>query len=38
MEKKNAISRYRERLDKTLSCTELTDPEMLKTLVKNQIL
>ncbi|PPE00602.1 hypothetical protein GOBAR_DD02383 [Gossypium barbadense] len=38
MEKEKAISRYRERLDKTLSCAELTDPEMLKTLVKNQIL
>ncbi|KAK8651300.1 hypothetical protein V6N13_140907 [Hibiscus sabdariffa] len=38
MEKKKAISLYRERLDKTLSSAELTDPETLKTLVKNQIL
>ncbi|GMI84810.1 hypothetical protein HRI_002150300 [Hibiscus trionum] len=37
MEKKKEISRYRERLDKTLSSAELTDPETLKTLVKNQI-
>ncbi|KAB2066166.1 hypothetical protein ES319_A09G140700v1 [Gossypium barbadense] len=38
MEKKKAISQYRERLDNTLSSAELTDPETLKTLVKNQIL
>ncbi|XP_022766929.1 uncharacterized protein LOC111311636 isoform X2 [Durio zibethinus] len=38
MEKKKAISQYRERLDKTLSSAELTDSETLKTLVKNQIL
>ncbi|MBA0858668.1 hypothetical protein Goshw_029558, partial [Gossypium schwendimanii] len=38
MEKKKAISQYRERLDDTLSSAELTDPEILKTLVKNQIL
>ncbi|MBA0740091.1 hypothetical protein Gogos_013313, partial [Gossypium gossypioides] len=38
MEKKKAISQYRERLDDTLSSAELTDPETLKTLVKNQIL
>ena len=38
MERKSAISQYRERLDKTLSSAELTDPETLKTLVKNQIL
>ncbi|XVE75842.1 hypothetical protein DITRI_Ditri12bG0123900 [Diplodiscus trichospermus] len=38
MEKKKAISQYRERLDKTLSSAELTDSETLKILVKNQIL
>ncbi|GMJ14761.1 hypothetical protein HRI_005145300 [Hibiscus trionum] len=38
MEKKKTISEYRERLDNTLSSAELTDPETLKTLVKNQIL
>ncbi|KAK8600704.1 hypothetical protein V6N12_050555 [Hibiscus sabdariffa] len=38
MEKKKTISQYRERLDNTLSSAELTDPETLKTLVKNQIL
>ncbi|XWS59351.1 hypothetical protein CRYUN_Cryun08bG0114100 [Craigia yunnanensis] len=38
MERKSAISQYRERLDKTLSSAELTDSETLKTLVKNQIL
>ncbi|XP_022743163.1 uncharacterized protein LOC111294196 isoform X2 [Durio zibethinus] len=38
MEKKRVISQYRERLDKTLSSAELTDSDMLKTLVKNQIL
>ncbi|XWS66582.1 hypothetical protein CRYUN_Cryun05aG0212000 [Craigia yunnanensis] len=38
MEKKKAISQYRERLDKTLSSAELTDSETLKTLVKNQSL
>ncbi|XVF76052.1 hypothetical protein PTKIN_Ptkin13bG0235700 [Pterospermum kingtungense] len=38
MEKKKTISQYRERLDKTLSSADLTDPETLKTLVKNQIL
>ncbi|KAK8546228.1 hypothetical protein V6N13_067454 [Hibiscus sabdariffa] len=38
MEKKKAISLYRERLDKTLSSAQLTDPETLKALVKNQIL
>ncbi|KAG8483790.1 hypothetical protein CXB51_023457 [Gossypium anomalum] len=38
MEKKKAIFQYRDRLDNTLSSAELTDPETLKTLVKNQIL
>ncbi|KAE8726497.1 Mitotic checkpoint serine/threonine-protein kinase BUB1, putative isoform 2 [Hibiscus syriacus] len=38
MEKKKTISQYRERLDNTLSSPELTDPETLRTLVKNQIL
>ncbi|XP_059296160.1 uncharacterized protein LOC132049403 isoform X2 [Lycium ferocissimum] len=32
------ISQYRSRLDQTLSCHDLVDDDMLKTLVKNQIL
>ncbi|OMO68651.1 hypothetical protein COLO4_29518 [Corchorus olitorius] len=38
MERKRTISQYRERLDTTLASAELSNPETLRTLVKNQIL
>ncbi|KAL6997898.1 hypothetical protein U1Q18_008024 [Sarracenia purpurea var. burkii] len=38
MERKQNISLYRERLDKTLASHDLTNEETLKTLVKNQML
>ncbi|KAM6547782.1 hypothetical protein CsatB_019458 [Cannabis sativa] len=38
MDKRHNITKYRERLDRTLSSPKLTDAESLKSLVKNQIL
>lgn len=38
MEKKRKIVQYRERLDKTLSSPDLTNVEILKKLVKSQLL
>ncbi|GAB4857177.1 hypothetical protein Ancab_015085 [Ancistrocladus abbreviatus] len=38
MVQKGRIAQYRERLDKTLASHDLTDEEMLKTLVKDQLL
>ena len=38
MREDSSISLYRDRLDKTLSCHDLTDVETLGTLVKDQIL
>lgn len=38
MEKKQNITQYRERLNKTLASPDLTDEETLKTLVKSQLL
>ncbi|KAK9290902.1 hypothetical protein L1049_009081 [Liquidambar formosana] len=38
MERKPTITKYRERLDKTLASHDLTNEETLKTLVKNQLL
>lgn len=38
MEKKQKITQYRERLDKTLALPDLENKETLKTLVKNQLL
>lgn len=38
MEKKQKITQYRERLDKTLASPDLTNEDTLKTLVKNQLL
>ncbi|GLT44960.1 hypothetical protein SLA2020_188310 [Shorea laevis] len=35
---KQKISKYREKLDKTLASAELTNEETLETLIKNQIL
>ncbi|KAF5473964.1 hypothetical protein F2P56_005910 [Juglans regia] len=38
MEKKQKITQYRERLDKTLALPDLANKETLETLVKNQLL
>ncbi|KAJ4825774.1 hypothetical protein Tsubulata_015913 [Turnera subulata] len=38
MGKGGYISEYRERLDKTLASPELTNPQVLKTLVRDQLL
>jgi hypothetical protein len=38
MEKRQKITQYRERLDKTLASPDLTNEDTLKTLVKNQLL
>lgn len=38
MGKKGKISHYRERLDRTLASSELTNEENLRNLVKNQLL
>ncbi|VFQ59242.1 unnamed protein product [Cuscuta campestris] len=38
MAEKGNISEYRDRLDKTLSCHDLVSKEVLKRLVRNQIL
>ncbi|KAI4348856.1 hypothetical protein L6164_009526 [Bauhinia variegata] len=38
MEKKRKIVQYRERLDKTLASPDLTNEDILKTLVKKQLL
>ncbi|XP_019426400.1 PREDICTED: uncharacterized protein LOC109334869 isoform X2 [Lupinus angustifolius] len=38
MEKKRKIVQYRERLDKTLASADLTNDQMLKTLVESQFL
>ncbi|KAK7268117.1 hypothetical protein RIF29_20804 [Crotalaria pallida] len=38
MEKKRKIVQYRERLDRTLASPDLTNDEMLKSLVKSQLL
>lgn len=37
MEKKRKIVQYRERLDGTLASPDLTNDQMLKTLVKSQL-
>jgi len=38
MEKKRKIVQYREKLDKTLASPDLTNVEILKKLVKSQLL
>jgi len=37
MVKKGNIVQYRERLDKSLALPDLTDEQILKTLVKSQL-